>query len=494
MDITYRSARSHEVVAGLRTGALWLVAMTLAGWLGMRLPHDPATVAWYAWGVAVLLLALYQPRWGLYLLVVGTMLIEQDNPVGGLPLFNAQIPFFWDSKSFTSVPLAVSPAEVLLVAVLIGWFVHGLRRGRDWRLRANPLLVPALGFGAVLVLGAAHGVLTHGDFKVALWEIRGPTYTVALVLLVPALVRHREHLNRIIWLLILGIIAIAFEGLYVAGAELGWKVTQVESLVGHDDAVNLAFALVLLAALVVIGGSPWQKRTLLAAVPLLVYVLVATQRRDALVVLMLGVALVVMLRVREHPAELRRYVGLVVLVLVAYGLIFAAAHGRGLVYEPVRAVISSFHPTTARDIASNDYRKFERLGLRRTIKGSPIFGVGFGKEYDVPPQVFYIGVPLYKYITHDDMLRMWAKLGTVGFAVYWLFSAAVLAQGALVYRTLKDEGLKAIAAFAVAVVAMQLVVHTVDMAMTFYRSMLVVGLVIGCMLSLLQIERSEAPR
>ncbi len=109
----------------------------------------------------------------------------------------------------------------------------------------------------------------------------------------------------------------------------------------------------------------------------------------------------------------------------------------------------------------------------------------------MPDAVFDIGFPLYEYIPHNDVLRIWAKTGTIGFALYWLLNGAVIVQGTLVYRRLRDRRLKVLAIFAVCLMSMELVVQYVDMAMTLYRSTILVGLAVGVMLALERIERQE---
>ncbi len=492
MELARHSARYYETVGRCQTALTWLGASVLACLITLKLPPDPTIAALLAWVVGSWMITLARPRIGLYLLLVGTMFIEQNDPPGGTFLFNAQIPFFWDSAGFTPLHLPVSPAEFLLGATLVGWLLHGLRSEKGLGLRSNPLAVPTLLFAATLALGAVHGLVTGGDLKAALWEIRGPSYTVAAIILVPALVERRCHLSRLIGIIVVGVLWIGAEGLWVAGVDLGWHVTRVDTIVGHDDALHIAGVLVLLVAMLAVGGRRWQKLALLAGAPVLLAVLFATRRRDAFVALGLGLLVVAVLRTRERPRFAVQFLAAAAIAVAVYGVIYLALGTHPTVAQPIRAVTSAVAPSTERDIASNAYRHYERVGLWRTIRSSPIIGIGFGQKYDVPPQVFDIGVPLYQYITHDDLLRLWAKTGTIGFLLYCFFVGSTVIYGMRVYRRLHDGELKALAMFGVCFVLMLLAVHSVDMAMTSYRTMILLGGTLGSMATLERIEGDEA--
>jgi hypothetical protein len=473
---------------------LWFVAWAIAGAVALKLPHDLGTVSLITWTVVVAILCLARPVIGMYLLVAASLFVEQNDPTNGVSFFNTQIPFFWDATSFTTLGVPITPAEVLLAAIVVGWAARWARTGRGAAAWRTNLIAPTLCLLGLLVVSTVHGFVTGGDIKVALWEVRGPFYTLALVVVLPGLLQRVTQLKVVTWLLIVGTLWAAAEGLWVAGVVLNWDINSVETLVGHDDAVHIAMGIVLLVALLIHQADRVQRLVLLIGSPLLVGVLLATRRRDAIIAVGVGLAILAVMRIREHPRDLIRLVFVSALVLALAGIAEVTPIGRQLLDQPVRAVTSAFAPTTARDEASNQYREAERRGLRETIRRSPIVGVGFGQQYDVPSDVFYIGVPLYRYITHDDLLRFWAKTGTIGFIAYWMFYGAAMLEGVRVYRRLADPWLKAIAAFAVCVVAMQLTVHSVDMAMTFYRSMIVVGIVVGMLLSLERVERRELAR
>lgn len=494
MVLARRSARQYQIAASWRAILIWIGASLVASLIALRVPRDWSVVALLAWVVGTWILALLRPRIGLYLLLAGTMCIEQNTPPGGPYLFNAQIPFFWDSAAFTPLRLPVSPAEFLLGAILVGWLLRGIQSGKGLGLRSHALLVPTSLFALTLFLGTIHGLLTGGDLRAALWDIRGPSYSVVLILLVPALIERRSHLNRLIWIFVAGIIWIGAEGLWVAGVDLDWHVTQVDTIVGHDDALHVASALVLLAAMFAVGGGRWQKVTLAIAFPVLLAVLFATRRRDAFIVLGVGLLVVAALRTRERPRFALRFVALTLVALATYGALYAFLGNRATFTQPVRAVTSAVAPSSERDIASNSYRHFERVGLWKTIRSHPVVGVGFGQPYDVPPQVFDIGVPLYQYIAHDDILRVWAKVGTIGILFYVFFVGSIVVQGTRAYRRLRDRELKALAMFGVSFVTMLLVVHSVDMAMTSYRTMILFGIVAASVLTLKRFEPAEVSR
>lgn len=492
MGLAHQSAwESQDTPRAWPTVVFWLATWSIASVVALILPHDPGTAALVVWTVLVAFLCVVRPAIGLYFLVAAALLVEQNDPTNGVAFFNTRFPFFWDSSSFSRLAIPITPAEILICCLFVGWAARVIRTGGGTGAWRNHLIWPAVFLAATLIVGALHGFMTGGDIKVALWEIRGPSYLLTLVFLVPGVVERRSQLKVLVWIIIVGVVWAAAEGLWVAGVVLNWDLARVETLVGHDDAVHIAVMLVLLAALVTIGGDRLQRAVLLVSSPVLVGVLLATRRRDAIVALGLGLGILVVIRLRERPGDVLRFGAILgVVVVLAAGLALTAS-GRQLLDQPIRALTSAFSPATARDSASNQYREAERRGLRATIKRAPLLGIGFGQQYDVPGDVFYIGVPMYRYITHDDLLRFWAKAGTIGFVGYWLLNGAAVLEGARLYRKLSDPWLKTIAAFAACVVAMQVTVHSVDMAMTFYRSMILVGVVIGMMLTLERIQRRE---
>jgi len=71
-------------------------------------------------------------------------------------------------------------------------------------MRVRPVICPvALSLAALTVLVTfVIGVMTGGDFKIALWEVRALGYLFGLAWLVPQLVDRRRHVVVLLWVIV----------------------------------------------------------------------------------------------------------------------------------------------------------------------------------------------------------------------------------------------------------------------------------------------------
>ena len=87
--------------------------------------------------------------------------------------------------------------------------------------------------------------------------------------------------------------------------------------------------------------------------------------------------------------------------------------------------------------------------------------------------------PYWRYITHNAVLWLWLKAGPLGaFAIWFLVSRAVLVGSSLFVR-LRDPALRWAATLPVAVIVCQIVFSSVDLGLSYSRTMLVLGTALG---------------
>jgi len=135
---------------------------------------------------------------------------------------------------------------------------------------------------------------------------------------------------------------------------------------------------------------------------------------------------------------------------------------------------------SARDQSSNKWRQIENHNIAFTIQQVPVTGVGLGQKYLVnqqpPPLYDFI---YWQYITHNALLWLWLKAGPVAALALWSVVARALLVGSAIFVRGRDRRIQWIAALPVALVVSQVVFSSVDLGLTYSRSMIVLGTVLG---------------
>lgn len=185
----------------------------------------------------------------------------------------------------------------------------------------------------------------------------------------------------------------------------------------HETALFLGIGSVAWVAFAARTARPRDRWLALGLALLMAAAGALTGRRSAILVLLVGVAVVAWLLFPRRPL----LVTAAGLVLATGGAIYLQAYwdgGRGgPMAEPARAIRSQFDPGE-RDASSDAYRETERQNLQRTIRESPVLGIGFGRpftEYEPLPELDFW--PLQRYTPHQNILWVWLKTGLLGIAV-----------------------------------------------------------------------------
>jgi hypothetical protein len=478
-----QARQRRERIAG--AGGLVVGAIAVAVALALLTGPLPLAVGFIALVVAVAI--VLNPRIGLYLLLFCAVVLEQWGIVGLDPV-TGRFPFYETLSGAYGVPLPVSPVEFVLLLTLAATEVPGLLR-RDAEFVRGPLFVPLLVFLAVVVASIGYGMVGGrgaGPFWLnAAWaETRAFFYLGITYVLALNLIRTRAHLRTFVWLFIIAIAIKSAQGIvryvYVRANGL-----QLDSILGHEDVVFFAAFVVLLAALLLgwarLGHMDRRQALVMAAVVLpVVFTLLVTRRRLGFVVLVAGLALVGLLLLRTRRDLFVRLVPLALVGIAVYTVVFW--NGTGALSEPIRAFRSLVDPATERDALSNAWRDLENLNINYNINSAPLTGLGFGRPYSfivAQPPLDATGFTYWRYIAHNAIYWVWMKMGVVGFVLFWnvIGSAAVL--GLVTFRKLRDRYLQAIALVATGVVLMQVLFSYGDLGLTYSRSMIFMGCVLG---------------
>jgi hypothetical protein len=486
------TTRQHSVEARSRKATILVLAYSVVVCaLLLAMPTGWAALALCA-GTAFAVATWYRPVTGVASVLGLTLLFEQFDFATFTPL-TRQVPFFDNLSYIIGLKgIEASPLEVMIAAVVAIVFVRRLVTRE--RAKPNPLAGPVVAFAVALVMWLFYGLLAGGKLTVALWELRGLGYLCILILLVPQTIRSKRDVRMLLWVAIAVVGVKAAQGLWNYAVVLGGSLSEVRSITSHEDALFFAWILILLIALVVYGGDRWQRAALVVMLPVLAFTFVMTDRRAAFVALALGVMVLAAL-LSTDPAKrvLIARVGLPVLILTTFW-IAVGWEAPGLLGKPASIIRSIGAPDSQEDKDSSYYRRAEEVNLIHAIESDPIIGLGFGRPFQAPGQggIVDVGFSLENVIPHNEIVWIWAKTGTIGFGLFWVFIGGVIAFGGLSYRTAREPYTKAIALFVTCAVPMQIIVSYVDLQLTYARNMVFLGVLIAVLSRLPELEGGDS--
>jgi hypothetical protein len=448
----------------------------------------------YALIIAVPVLTIWfwrAPVRGVYLLTAGAALIEIF-PLNFPDSLTDRIPLFLNLNNSAGIPFPITPAEILmitlgLVALARGATEHTLHwpEGR---------LVTAYCLYFIIVVGAEiHGLVTGGDFKTSLWEMRPQVYGFILFLMATTLIETRAQVVRLAVIFLLAVAVKALLGDYRYFITLQGILSH-EDIFAHEDSYFLGmFVTATLAAMI------WLKNRRIQVVMGLISVLVlvamlANSRRAGVYALAVAAGVIVLLAFRFEPS-LRKHVGWLSVLLVIAGAIFISTawdKQYGVQAQLVRPIRSLVDPS-ARDYSSDQYRVAETANLQLTFRTSPIVGVGFGSPFLIVYPMADISqlYPLWNVIPHNSLMWVGMRMGTLGFAAFWALIGFAVLEGCYLLTTQRDPVLRTIAAFAVAAVVGEIVVGYADLQLENYRNLIFIGVVLGLLNRMSQLPEAE---
>ncbi|MFZ0547947.1 MAG: hypothetical protein WAM60_21055 [Candidatus Promineifilaceae bacterium] len=180
----------------------------IAGFMYFTSPNF-SVIAWLILFISIAAI-LYQPRYGIYIILFWTM--------AGDHTMMDWYPFIKNFSSretllFLNDAVIFSPLELLLVLTSLTWLLRGLFQ-RNLEFHKGPLFFPLAAFIAFIAFGLVYGIGRGGNTNVALWESRAMFYMFLLVVLVSNLLKNKEHIKAVMW--------VAVAGLFVKGAYGVW--------------------------------------------------------------------------------------------------------------------------------------------------------------------------------------------------------------------------------------------------------------------------------
>lgn len=383
---------------------------------------------------AILLFALCIIRWpvsALYITLTVTIILDTFAPSYVQSLLTSVN--FFSNLSNIGLPAGITNNmfEIILSLGVLRIVIERLHKGQ--RIPVGAVGLPVFLFGGMVVLGEVNGLLTGGDFKISLWEIRPLLYLVLLYFIAANAVKTPTHVRIVLWITMLGTLFRSLDGIYrYMVIPLDIRVDLI-AIIEHDDSLFLAGAVGLLIAAVL-----WRRElpkaffpVALLLLPISMIMLGLNKRRAAFLCLFVIIAVLlpyIWMSLRTKALRRRFLIGLSIFAVI--GALYTGAfwNSNGPAAEPAQAIRSYFQPDD-RDYQSNLYRDEENTNLRATIDHSPIIGVGFGKEFDIVTYMVDLRAawPLQRYMPHNNQLWIWMRTGWLGFGIFWsMIGATVL--------------------------------------------------------------------
>ena len=212
-----------------------------------------------------------------------------------------------ESILFLSDAVAISPLEMVLAITMTAWLLRLFIDRRSITFVRGRLLVPMLVFVGFLFLGFFYGLGTGGDRYAAIWEFRPFLYLPITYLLVTNLLSTRRQYHRLAAVMLAAVVIQSLLGLQVLRRLTPAQRKGLESLVAHGSAVQMSVVILVGVAAWLLPKAP---RTIRWLVPLAIipvgWVWMVSQRRAAVIGLVVGIILLGLLLSKLQPAPAAR--------------------------------------------------------------------------------------------------------------------------------------------------------------------------------------------
>jgi hypothetical protein len=441
--------------------------------------------------IALPIILFYYPRAMFWLMFGGVCLFELF-PTGHPDAITDRIPFFWNVNTILEVYAHVNPKlapislmELLLLLTGIGALLRAVYF-RQMTLRGGPLLVPMMIYIGFVTMGWINGMMTGGDFKISLQEVRSQFYLFLAYLMSVNFVTEKKHARGLLWVAVLciglkGILYTYRRYVTMAGMEL-----PDQGVGSHEEAFLFSAFAMLLLTLSLSRALPKMRYVLWSLLPIVVLGNLACNRRAGTAAVIIALPIVFAAAYRCLP-DRRKFIRIAAIVLgvcfsIYYPIFRNSDSGFAL---PARAIRSQFQPNE-RDASSNAYRDAENANLILTMRLSPIIGYGYGKKmlHTVPMADIAQIYEWWDILPHNQILWVWMRVGTLGFLAFWTMIAAILVRACLLLRDDNveaplDPESKGILLFVLSLIPLLILFGLLDLQLSNYRDMLFVGVFVG---------------
>jgi O-antigen ligase len=467
--------RQSRVTWWLVYAALLFVSLGVALLAHETVPQ-PFSLAVVVFMVAAAI-AVARPRLGTYLLVL-LVIIGDTSSAPWYPF--AKNLSSAESILFLSHQVKVSPLEVCLCGLVVGWILQMLST-RRWRLERGHFFRPLAVFTGFLLLAFGYGIARGGQTNIALLELRPILYLFIFYIVLTNVMTRREEYERLFWCVMVGVLLNSFLAIrFLEGLTIGQR-QDLESLGDHSASLvmNLMFVL-FFSAWMYRRSSPFKRFLLPVMMVPVVFTYLTAQRRAAVIGLIGSLFLLAAMLFWKNRRAFWVVVPIAAILSIGYVGAFWHSSGSGVAF-PALAVKSVIAPNQVdtKDQTSSQYRELETRDVVYTIKTNPITGMGFGHKFLRPYVLPAITTfQLAEYLTHNSILWIWMNTGIGGFLAMLYLFAITLRVGARTVRLQTDPDYAAITLTSVAFVLMFALFTYVDISWDT-KSMIVLALALA---------------
>jgi hypothetical protein len=497
----YAAAGRRRMIKSCVWGALLSIALALIYVFAFR--RITVVIPLAILGAIIVPIVLWRyPKFCAYTILASVCLFE-TLPLNWPDSLTDKVPFFWNLNTVLqryahsgTHGLPLSPFEIFLVlGTAFSLFRSVYSSSADPRI--GRLFWPILAYMTFVAWGWIYGVGTGGDFKISLQEVRSQFYFLLAYLLAVNLVRDQRDLTRIQWMIVatIGIKGILYTIRRFRFITFGGMMMPDQGVGSHEEAFFFDCFVVLLLVCLMCNVYPRMRRFMWVMLPFVVMGDLSTHRRAATAALIVVIPILLLAAYRALPNRRRMVLGITMTILIGFSIYYPMfKDSYGMLAQPARAIRSQFDPDP-RDKSSNDYRIAEEGDLYATIKSSPVIGYGYGKRmlHAVPIADISRDYPWWDIMTHNQILWVWMRVGTIGFLVFWLMIAAIVIFSTQILRsdTLSEEA-KSAALFTLLVVSALLIFGLLDLQLSNFRDMLFAGFWVGTLAALPRMTGNQA--
>ncbi len=445
--------------------------------------------------ISIVFISVYRLDIGFGIFIFCVLLFDQHLRMNFIPI-TAYPSYFTNIKQIPYLPSfeagVLTPMEIHLLLIITIWMLR-LTIRKDTQLIPIKIWLPALMFLSWLIVSFFYGQARGGNFLSALWEVRALFYLCLMYFFVPQIIQSKQQISMLIWFIICAIAIKAFQGGF-RFIILGFQFGGNDTLTNSEDPIFIITLFILLLSLIIFNVDTKQRRALLYLLPILVLGFYAGQRRATYASFIITIIAFIFIVPKKEGLKLLKFLSVLIVILGLYLAVFwNSTSETGQLAQKIKSMFY-LDPSkmSARDYSSNLYREFENYNLSMTIRHSPFLGIGFGNKYG--QWLSFWGLQelgTLSYIPHNSILWLFAKTGSYGFFIFLFFLNSFIFFSASLLKKTKDPYLKAVCVVGALAVINQLVVVFVEMHLSFYRTMIYLGLFMGLMSVIAELNKTE---
>ena len=433
--------------------------------------------------------------------VFGAVCLIEVLPTFSTDALTDRIPFFWNINYIFQLYLHANvkaiPLNVFETLVLLAGFMSLLRAvyTKSFNLQTGRLIWPIGIYVAFVGLGWFHGMVTGGDFKDSLQEVRSQIYLLVAYLMAVNVFSERKSGQILLWTLGISMGIKGFLYTFRRYVTLHGLPIPDQGVGSHEEAFLFDCAMMLLVVLGITRSMPKLKTVLWMLLPLILLGDLACNRRAGTAAIIIAIPIVFAAAYRALPNR-RRLIGIlgVVVPVLFYAYFLAFRHSDAIYAQPARAVESQYNPDP-RDLSSNLYRDAENADIMATIKLEPLLGYGYGKRmlHAYPIADISKTYPWWDLIPHNSVFWVWMRVGSLGFISFWMMvSAIIITACQTAGRSDLETDEKAVCLLSIGAICMLTIFGLLDLQVSNFRDTLFVGLMAGAVDAILIRKLREA--